>query len=218
MAFTQRYKKNIMDLLNKNIKTNKDAKNITLKKLNIKDKNNLHILNLKHSIYQKDNINKRAFTPIINNNISNIISSSNVFSIFNNKKIKTKLNKQNNNMKIYNKNIIPKYKIHYRNIRKNNCFSNDKTRFDNINHYKKMKLISGGDDVIIKDIDKNVRFLLLKNDSKQKMMNKIERLNFYKKINKVFDDINIINKKYFYFNKSLTFFTPLDSIYKKMEL
>ena len=72
-----------------------------------------------------------------------------------------------------------------------------------------MKLISGGDDVIIKDIDKNVRFLLLKNDSKLKMMNKIERLNFYKKINKVFDDINIINKKYFYFNKSLIFFTPL---------
>ena len=100
MAFTQRYKKNIMDLLNKNMKTNKDAKNITLKKLNIKDKNNLHILNLKHSNYQKDNINKRAFTPIINNNISNIISSNNVFSIFNNKKIKTKLNKQNNNMKI----------------------------------------------------------------------------------------------------------------------
>ena len=114
---------------------------------------------------------------------------------------------------------MPIFKIHFRNIRKiNDCFSEDKTKFGNCNSYKRMKLIRNIDDEIDKDINRSVKFLLLKNDSKYKMINKMERLNFYKKINKVYQDINFISKKQLFFNRSLFLFTPLDSIYQKMDL
>ena len=218
MSFTQRYKQNIIDLLNKNTNKNKNANVIPKITNNNNNYNHFHIVNIKNSKNQVAVVSEREITSYNHCNNSNM-NSYNSFSIFNNKKIKAKVNKKTNTNKIYNKKLMPIFKIHYRNIRKiNNCFSDDKIKVNSNYNYKSMKLIRNIDDEINKDLNKNVKFLLLKNDSKHKMINKIERLNFYKKINKVYNDINFINKKNIYFNKSLFLLTPLDSIYQKMEL
>ena len=217
MSFTQRYKLNIMDLLNKNMNRNIKSKNkIKIRKINCLNQNNknkLHIVNLKHSIHIKDLTEKKSFTPIHHINIS-INNMHNTFSIFSNKKI----NKETNRTNIYKKKFIPIFKINYRNIRKKNCFSFDKSRIENNHNCYNNKLLRNIDDEIKKDIDKNIKNILLKNNAKYKMENKMERINFYKRIQKAYDDINIINKRNLYINKSLFLFTPINGIYQKMSL
>ena len=221
MSFTQTYKLDIMDLLNKNMNRNIKIKNkIKLRKINFLNqnkKNKLHIVNLKNSIHLKDLREKKSFTPIHHTNIS-INNITNTFSIFSNKKIKSKINKEANTKNIYKKKFIPIFKINYRNIRKKNCFSVDKVRLENNHNCHNNKLLRNIDDEIKKDIDKNIKNILLKNDAKYKMENKIERINFYKRIQKAYDDINIINKRNLYINKSLFLFTPINGIYQKMSL
>ena len=221
MSFTQKYKLDIMDLLNKNMHRDIIIKNkFKLKKisfLNNNNKNKIHIVNLKHSNQLKDLTEKKSFTPIHHTNIS-FNNIPNTFSIFSNKKIKSKINKETNSKNFYKKKIIPIFKLNYRNIRKKNCFSVDKTRFENSHNCHNNKLLRNVDDEIKKDIDKNIKNILLKNDSKHKMENKMERINFYKRIQKAYDDINIINKRNLYINKSLFLFTPLNGIYQKMSL
>ena len=221
MSFTQKYKLDIMDLLNKN--TNRDIKiknKIKFRKINFLNqnhKNNLHIVNLKHSNQLRELNEKKPFTPIHHTNIS-IINIQNTFPFFSNKKIKSKINKEINKKNICKKKFIPIFKINYRNIRKKNFFSEDKIRFENTHNCHNNKLLGNIDDEIKKDIDKNIKNILLKNNAKYKMENKMERINFYKRIQKAYDDINIINKRNLYINKSLFLFTPLNGIYQKMSL
>ena len=201
MSFTQRYKKDIMDLLHKS----------ALKRKNINEKSNqtdnTHIVNLKHSDLLNNNLSKNK--PIyLNNSFYPLKNEFPSVSIFNNKKI----NRATSMNKVYNKKYIPMFKINYRKIRKNNCFSDTK-RFSN--YYNKTKILNI-DDEIVKDIDKNIKFLLVKNDAKYKLINKLERINFYNRIKKAHDEINIINKKKLYFNKSLFLFTPFKGIYQRM--
>ena len=216
MSFTQRYKLDIMDLLMN--KDNKIKNKIKLRKINLLNQNNknkLHIVNLKHSNLIKDLSAKKSFTPIHHTNISiNNVPNT----LFSNKKIKSKINKQNTRKNIYKKKYIPIFKINYRNIRKKNCFSVDRPRCENSHNCHNNNILRNLDDKIKKDIDKNVKNILLKNDSKFKMDNKMERINFYKRIKKAYDDINIINKRNLYINKSLFLFTPINGIYQKMAL
>ena len=206
MSFTQRYKKNIMDLLKK--KSQKRKNIIESAKINLNNQNNkkFNLINIKYSNLL--NVNNKNFPIILNNKYfpSNNDFPNNISSLKN-----KKTNKATSMNKISNKKYISIFKIYYRKIKNNTFFSNNKARYN-----YKMNLIKNIDDEINVDIDKNVKNILLKNDYKYKMINKSERLIFYNKIKKAHDDINIINNKKLNFNQSAYLFTPFKGIYQKM--
>ena len=207
MSFTQRYKKDITDLLKKN-KTldNKRIKQIKIIKNNfnsIKNNNSfLSIVNLKHYFKQKTFKKNKLATP---NNHSENSKMNSLVSIFSNKRIKSKIDKETNTIKEYNIKLIP---IHKPKLNKNkNAFSYDKIKFNNTYNKIFLKRIN---DEIKNDIDTNTKNVLSKNDSKFKLSNKLERLNFYRKIQKAYDEITMIKRKNFIFDKSLFLFSPIN--------
>ena len=207
MSFTQRYKKDITDLLKKN-KTldNKRIKKIKIIKNNfnsIKNNNSfLSIVNLKHYFKQKTFKKNKLATP---NNHSENSKMNSLVSIFSNKRIKSKIDKETNTIKEYNIKLIP---IHKPKLNKNkNAFSYDKIKFNNTYNKIFLKRIN---DEIKNDIDTNTKNVLSKNDSKFKLSNKLERLNFYRKIQKAYDEITMIKRKNFIFDKSLFLFSPIN--------
>ena len=208
MSFTQRYKKNIMDLLKKNYQKRKKIIECAKINFNNQNKKKSNLINIKYS--NLFTINNRNL-PIIPNKKyypSNNDFPHNISSISN-----KKTNKATSMNKISNKKYISIFKIYYRKIKKNKFYSDNKTRY---NSNYRMNLIRNIDDEINVDIDKNIKNILLKNDSKYKMINKSERLKFYNKIKKAHDDINIINIKKLNFNQSAYLFTPFRGIYQKM--
>ena len=207
MSFTQRYKKDITDLLKKN-KTldNKRIKKIKIIKNNfnsIKNNNSfLSIVNLKHYFKQKTFKKNKLATP---NNHSENSKMNSLVPIFSNKRIKSKIDKETNTIKEYNIKLIP---IHKPKLNKNkNAFSYDKIKFNNTYNKIFLKRIN---DEIKNDIDTNTKNVLSKNDSKFKLSNKLERLNFYRKIQKAYDEITMIKRKNFIFDKSLFLFSPIN--------
>lgn len=207
MSFTQRYKKDITDLLKKN-KTldNKRIKKIKIIKNNfnsIKNNNSfLSIVNLKHYFKQKTFKKNKLATP---NNHSENSKMNSLVSIFSNKRIKSKIDKETNTIREYNIKLIP---IRKPQLNKNkNAFSYDKIKFNNTYNKIFLKRIN---DEIKNDIDTNTKNVLSKNDSKFKLSNKLERLNFYRKIQKAYDEITMIKRKNFIFDKSLFLFSPIN--------
>ena len=206
MSFTQKYKKDIIDLLNKNnILDKKRKKKIKLFKNNFNNTNKnsfLQIVNLKHYLLNKNLERNKLATPTHLSEHSKINSE---FSIFCNKKIKSKIDKGTNTIREYTAKLIPFYRFNHQKKIKN--FSSDKIKF-NVTYNKKyfLKYI---DDEIKNSIDINTKYYLSKNDSNFKLLNKLERLNFYKRIQKAYDKINDIKRNNFYFDKSLFLFSPL---------
>ena len=162
----------------------------------------MSIVNLKHYFKQKTFKKNKLATP---NNHSENSKMNSFVSIFSNKKIKSKIDKETNTIKEYNIKLIP---IHKPKLNKNkNAFSYDKIKFNNTYNKIFLKRIN---DEIKNDIDTNTKNVLSKNDSKFKLSNKLERLNFYRKIQKAYDEITMIKRKNFIFDKSLFLFSPIN--------
>ena len=137
------------------------------------------------------------------------------------------------NDKINNKiqNIKPYIHINYRNHIKNNYynfFSGEKRKFRNGYYKTKLskstncpKRICDGMHYHIKRSNKNndyFKHLLLKNNIiKYKAFDKREALTFYRKINKVYDQISLKNKKNILFNKSTLLFATSDRLNKTIK-
>ena len=228
MSFILKYKKDISDLLKKN----KNIEQLNKKKL---EKNNLchtarskvKVLNMK---YLLDDFEKNRLNNSNHNTFNNKYNSINT-SLFKNKKLvlKLKINKGVND-KIDNKiqTIGPYIHINYRNHIKNNhnnCLSGEKRKFKS-GHFKTKlskstnypKRICDDMHYHIKSSNKNYDYfkhlLLKKNIIKYKAFDKREALTFCKKINKVYDQINLINTKNILFNKSTLLFAKSDGLNK----
>ena len=219
MSFIPKYQKDISDLLKKN-------KKIRLLNKKKSEKNNLcytarskvKVLNMK---YLLDDFDKNKLNNSNHNSLNNKYNS--ITSLFKNKKLvlKLKINKGVND-KIDNKvqTIKPYININFRNHIKNiynNSLSGEKRKFKN--EYFKTKLSKSTnypkricDDIHyqIKSSNKNNDYfknlLLKKNIIKYNAFDKREALTFYKKINKVYNQISLINTKNILFNKSTLLF------------
>ena len=209
MSFIQKYKKDIIELLNKNMNSDRKYKSkINLKKIHFNNpqKNKVHTVHLKNiNIF----INSRLkMDPNQNLLHSKIKSCNSINSSSNNNKNKTKTK--------INKNLIPIYKINNRTLKKKdnyNIFPDIKHRLNK--SCSKLKDFRNINEEINNNINKKIEHLLSINYSKYRMLNKIERLNFYNKIKKAHDNINNIKNKTTRFNHSMLLFAPSSGLYQK---
>jgi len=207
MSFIQKYKKDINELLNKNMNSDRKYKSkINLRKIyfNNPQKNKVHIVHLKNiNIFINSSVKMDSNQNLLH---SKIKSCNSVNSSSNNKKNKTKINK----------NLIPIYKINYRTLKKNdnyNLFPDIKYRLSK--SCCKLKDIKNINEEINNNINKKIENLLSINYSKYKMLNKIERLDFFNKIKKAHDNIKNIKNKTTRFNHSMLLFAPSNGLYQK---
>jgi len=226
MSFIQKYKKDIFDLLKKNRTIGVLNKN-KLEKNNLchTARSNAKVLNMK---YLLDDFEKNKFNNSNHNSFNNKYNSI-PSSIFTNKKLvlKLKINKDAND-KINNKiqTIRPYIHVNYKNHINNkyyNCLSGEKRKFKNGHFKAKLSKSTNYPKRICDDMHYHItssnknndyfkHLLLKKNIIKYKAFDKREALTFYKKINKVYDQISLRNTKNILFSKSNFLFAKLGGL------
>ena len=203
MSFTQRYKRDIIELLNRNLSG--DRKKNKLDKIKYRGVFQMgsRIPSLKYK--NKTKISSETHISHISE-----LTFDKALPLFKNQQIKTKLIKNvGTNKEHQKKKPVPIFKITYR---KSNILIQNKIKFEQ----KNLRFLKNIDDEINKEMDVGTKSFLSKNNTKFKIANRIERQNFYSRIRNAFDDIRLIKKKNFSFNKSLFLFKPLHGEFKQM--
>ena len=217
MSFILRYKKDIIDLINKKKSPETKLKNknkINLKKmfLNKYEKNQFNILHIKD--INDINIQENSTTKINNCpniNVPPLSSSKNKCNI--NKNI-IKVDKKINTTNRMNKKTLPIFRLNYRVLKKNdnyNLFPNIQTRLS-----KSFNSVKRANNIEAENImSKRAYYLLSNHFSKIKNINKIERITFYNNIQKAFENINDITRNISNSNNSVLIRSPIKRLYHK---